>query len=170
MMYLLSSLVKVDLSYLQQPPLATIFILGLVTVISLVTSLLTLKATDLEDYRKMMIESSRVRYEMMEAIKSGDQRRISKAQRRQQELMKAQSKMTADRMKITLLTIVPIIIMWQILIRFFKDTTVAYMPFNAPLFGTELKIGGWYIFCSFATSIIFQRILGLTFEIGPNDY
>lgn len=169
MMYLLSSLVKVDLSYLQQPPLATIFILGLVTVISLVTSLLTLKATDL-DYRKMMIESSRVRYEMMEAIKSGDQRRISKAQRRQQELMKAQSKMTADRMKITLLTIVPIIIMWQILIRFFRDTTVAYMPFNAPLFGTELKIGGWYIFCSFATSIIFQRILGLTFEIGPNDY
>ena len=170
MMELLSILVKVDLSYLKQPPMATIFILGLVTVISLATSLLTLKATDLEEYRKMMIESSLIRHEMMEAMKSGNQRRISKAQRRQQELMRAQSKMTADRMKITLFTIIPIIIMWQILIRFFGETTIAYMPFNAPLFGTEFKIGGWYILCSFATSIIFQRILGLTFEIGPNDY
>ena len=170
MVWLLSSFVKINLSYLQQPPMATIFILGLVTVISLVTSLLTLKATDLEEYRKMMIESSHVRKEMMEAMKSGDQRRISKVQRRQQELMRTQSKITIDRMKIMLFTFVPIIIMWQILIKFYGSTTIARIPFNAPIFGSELKIGGWYILCSFATSIIFQRILGLTFEIGPNDY
>jgi uncharacterized membrane protein (DUF106 family) len=43
------------------------------------------------------------------------------------------------------------------------------MPFDAPLFGTELTMINWYFLCSISTNILFQRILGLTFEIEPRE-
>lgn len=169
MMSLISSLVFSDFSFLQQPPMATFFILILSTAISLVTTLANRRVIDLDEYREMMIESSRVREEMMAAMKSGNKRRISKAQNRQQELMRKQSKMSMDRMKIMLFFMIPFILIWQLLNRFFGGVTIAYMPFNAPFLGTNLNIGSWYILCSITTNIIISRALGLTFEIGPED-
>lgn len=168
-MDLISSLAGLDLSVLQQPPLATFFILGLVSVISLATTLLNRRVMNLDEYKKMMIESNRVRKEVMEAMRSGNQRAISKAQNKQQELMKAQQQMSSQRMKISLYTLIPILVMWQVLLNFFRGVIVAYMPFKAPFLSLELNVGGWYILCSFATSIVLQRVLGLTFEIGPED-
>lgn len=169
MMYLLVSLAAADFSFLQQPPMATVFILVLSATISLVTSLANRRVIDLDEYKNMMIESSHVRQELVAAMKSGNQRRISKAQNKQQELMKAQSKMSMDRMKIMLFFMIPFLLIWQFLGNFFGKTIIAYMPFNAPLFGTKLTIGNWYILCSIATNIIISRVLGLTFEIDPQE-
>jgi uncharacterized membrane protein (DUF106 family) len=169
MMDLLLSLAAVDFSFLQQPPMATIFILVLSATIGFVTSLANLRVIDLDEYKNMMIESSRVREETMAAMRSGNQRRISKAQKRQQELMKAQSKMSMDRMKIMLFFMIPFLLIWQVLGNFFGKTIIAYVPFNAPFFGTELTIGNWYILCSISTNIIISRVLGLTFEIDPKE-
>jgi uncharacterized membrane protein (DUF106 family) len=149
--------------------MATIFILFLSIVISLVTSLANRRIMNLEEYRKMMIESNRVRSEVMEAMRSGNQRRISKAQNRQKELMQAQSKMSMDRMKIMLFFMVPFLIIWQFLGNFFGKNIIAYMPFKAPFLGSELAIGYWYIICSITTNIIISRALGLTFEIDPEE-
>jgi uncharacterized membrane protein (DUF106 family) len=168
-MNVLTKLVSMDLAFLQQPPAATVFILLLSTGISLVTSFANLKVVDLDEYRKMMIESSKVRKEMMDAMKSGNQRRISKAQNRQQALMKQQSKMSMNRMKIMLFFMVPFLLIWRVLVGFFGRTTIAYMPFDAPVVGTDLTIGNWYIMCSVTTNIIISRVLGLTFEITPED-
>lgn len=169
MMGMLLSRVAVDLSFLQQPPMATIFILVLSATISLATSIANRRVIDLEKYKKMMIESSHVRQEMMAATKSGNQRRISKAQNRQQELMKAQSKMSMDRMKIMLFFMIPFLLIWQFLGNFFGKTIIAYVPFSAPFWGSELTIGNWYILCSIASNIIISRVLGLTFEIDPKE-
>lgn len=169
MMDMLLSLVAVDFSFLQQPPMATIFILVLSATISLATSIANRRVIDLEEYKKMMIESSHVRQEMMTATKSGNQRRISRAQNRQQELMKAQSKMSMDRMKTMLFFMIPFLLIWQFLGSFFGKTIIAYMPFSAPFWGSELTIGNWYILCSIASNIIISRVLGLTFEIDPKE-
>jgi uncharacterized membrane protein (DUF106 family) len=58
---------------------------------------------------------------------------------------------------------------WPVLGRFFGDVIIATMPFKAPLMGTDMKMFNWYFLCSIASSIIIQRVLGLTFEIGPED-
>jgi uncharacterized membrane protein (DUF106 family) len=43
------------------------------------------------------------------------------------------------------------------------------MPFNAPFFPEELTIGSWYLLCSLSVNIILSRIIGLTFEIDPDE-
>ena len=168
MIDLLSNLVSVDLGFLQQPPGATIFILVFTIVINLIMSFVNRRQMDLDSYRKMMIESTRVREELMAAMKSGNQRRISRAQNRQSELMKQQQESSMDRMKISMYFMIPFHLIWQFLGKFFGSGVIAYMPFNAPFFGSELTIGNWYILCSIMSNIIISRILGITFEIDPS--
>ena len=100
-MFPLSSLlltVAQNLDFLKTPPTATIAVLILSAGISLISSYVNRRAVNLDDYKKMMIESQRVQKQVMVAIKSGNQRQIDKAQKRQQELMSQQSKMTMNRM------------------------------------------------------------------------
>jgi uncharacterized membrane protein (DUF106 family) len=166
LLYILPAL---DISFLQEPPEATIFILFLSLVLGIVTSLANLRAVDLEEYRNMTLESHRVRQEMMEAMKSGNQSRIDRAQNRQQKLMSQQSKMTMERMKISLLFMIPFILIWQILGRFFGGATIAYFPVDLPLIPQEMSVANWYILCSITFNIIISRALGLTFEIEPEE-
>ncbi|MGD2142530.1 MAG: EMC3/TMCO1 family protein [Candidatus Bathyarchaeota archaeon] len=169
MIDLASSLASIQIDFLQQPPWATLFILGLTLVINIAMSFANRRVMDLEAYRRMMIESARVRKEVMEAMKSGNQRRISKAQNRQQELMKQQQQMSMGRLKLTLYFFIPFILIWTVLRNFFGNTIIAYMPFKAPFFNTEMSIGNWYILCSISINIVLSRIMGLTFEIDPDE-
>ncbi|MFQ6053573.1 MAG: EMC3/TMCO1 family protein [Candidatus Bathyarchaeia archaeon] len=172
MIDLFSNLATLDLSVLQQPPLSTLFILGLSMAISVVTSLSNRMVIDMEEFRSWTIESAHVRQELMEAMRSGNQRRIAKAQKKQQQMMATQQKMTMDRMKIMLFFFIPFILIWQVLGNFFKGIDyIALMPFEAPLIAPQgtLSISTWYIFCSISTNIIVSRILGLTFEIEPKE-
>ncbi len=116
-----------------------------------------------------MEESHHAQRELMAAMRSGNQRRISRAQRRQQEVSQAQLKMSGDRMKTTLFFMVPLLLLWPVLGNFFGRGIIAYMPFDAPLFGTKLNLVNWYFLCSISTNIIFQRVLGFTFEIEPAE-
>ena len=168
-MNLLSSLAAVDISFLQQPPWATFFILFLTLAINIVMSFANKRNMDLDAYRSVMIESAKVRKELMDAMKTGNQRRISRAQNRQQDLTKQQQQISMGRMKLTFYFMVPFILIWQFLNNFFGQGIIAYMPFNTPFSGTDLTIGNWYILCSFTINIILSRIFGITFEIDPED-
>jgi uncharacterized membrane protein (DUF106 family) len=169
MMNLLSSLASADLSSLQQPPMATILILLLSIALNLVIGFLGRRSMDLDEYRRVMRESRIAQQEVMAAMKSGNQRRISKAQKRQQELSQESMKISGNRMKTSVFYIIPLMLLWPVLGRFFGDAIIAHMPFKSPFSGLELKMGSWYVLCSLTTSIIIQRVLGLTFEIYPED-
>jgi len=170
MINLLSSLVSADFSNLKQPPMATILILLLAIALNLVMGFLGRRSMDLTEYRRVMTESRIVQQEVMAAMKSGNQRRISRAQKRQQEVSQATMKISGDRMKSSFFFIIPLLFLWQPLQRFFGDVIIATMPFKAPFMGgTEMKMFNWYFLCSIASSIITQRVLGLTFEYGPED-
>ncbi len=169
MMNLLSSLASADLSSLQQPPMSTILILLLSIVLNLVIGFVGRRSMDLDEYRRVMTESRIAQQEVMAAMKSGNQRRISKAQKRQQELSQESMKISGNRMKTSIFYIIPLMLLWPVLGRFFGDAIIAHMPFKSPFSGLELKMGSWYVLCSITTSIIIQRVLGLTFEIYPDE-
>ena len=166
---LLSSLASADFSNLKQPPMATILILLLTIALNLVMGFLGRRSIDLDEYRRISTESRVAQQELMAAMKGGNQRRISKAQKRQQELSQKMLKVTGNRTKTQLFYFIPLMLLWPVLRNFFGDAVVAYMPFKSPFSGLELKMGGWYVLCSIATNIIIQRVLGLTFEIDPED-
>ncbi len=170
MISMLSSLASADYSYLQQPPVATILILILSVAINIVIGFMGRRSMDLTEYRRVMTESRIVQQELMAAMKSGNQRRISRAQNRQQEISQATMKISGDRMKSSFFFLIPLMILWPVLGRFFGDAVIAIMPFRAPFTGgVEMKMFNWYFLCSIASSIITQRVLGLTFEYGPED-
>ncbi len=165
----IASLVSLNIDFLKQPPYATLVILLLTLVINVVMSYANKRSMDLPAYRKMMVGSARARKELMAAMKTGNQRRISKAQTKQNELMKATQKASSGRMKLTMYVMIPFLLIWQVLNGFVGKTIIAYMPFNAPFFPEELTIGNWYLLCSLSVNIVLSRIIGLTFEIDPDD-
>lgn len=163
------SQVLLDLSMYQQPPYATFAILGITLVLAAVTSFIGVRSMDLDQYRRLMIESSKARKEMMDATRSGNQRRIDKAQKRQADLMQQQSKMSMDRMKSSMLFTIPLILIWPSLGKFFGNTIVAFFPFDFPYIPREFTFIQWYLLCSFSLNVVLNRVLGLTFEIDPED-
>ena len=169
MIDLLSGITAVDLSFLQQPPMSTIFILLFSATVNLLMGLVSRRNLNLDEYRRTMTESQQAQKELMAAMRSGNQRRISRAQRRQQEASQAQMKISSDRMKASLFFMIPLLLGWQVLGNFFGKGIIAYVPFDAPLLGATLSMFNWYLLCSFATNIVFQRVLGLTFEIEPRE-
>jgi uncharacterized membrane protein (DUF106 family) len=166
---LLTVVTTLELSFLQEPPEATLFILLLSLVLGVATSFANRLVMNLDEYRRMTIESHRVRKEVMDAMKSGNQRNIDKAQKKQQELMSQQSRSTMDRMKISLFFMIPFLIIWRLLGSFFGGITIAFFPFKIPLIPENFSVANWYILCSITVNIIISRVLGLTFEIEPED-
>jgi uncharacterized membrane protein (DUF106 family) len=124
---------------------------------------------DLEKYRKLTIESTKARREVMKATRSGNQRRIDKAQKRQDEMMQEQSKMSMNRMRSSMLFTIPMVLVWPSFGRFFGGTVIAYFPFDFPRIPREFTFIQWYLLCSFTMNILLNRIFGLTFEIDPED-
>jgi uncharacterized membrane protein (DUF106 family) len=161
--------VLLELSTFKQPPYATLAIIAISMTLATITSYIGVRSLDLEQYRRLMIQSARARREVMEATRSGNQRRIDKAQKRQQELMQQQSKMSMDRMRSSMLFTVPMLLIWPSLGRFFGDTIVAYFPFDFPRIPREFTFIQWYLLCSFTMNVLMNRLFGLTFEIDPED-
>jgi len=166
---MLPTLVALELDFLKTPPMATYAILVIAVSLGLLTSFVNARMTDLKAYRRMMLDSARAQHQMMEAAKSGNQRAIDKAQKKQQEVMGQQSKMSMDRMKISLFFMIPFLLIWQLLGSFFGNTIIAYFPFQFPFIPLELSVANWYLICSFASSVLISRLLGLTFEIDPEE-
>jgi len=161
--------VLLDLTMYKQPPYATLAIMSISLVLGFITSFIGVRSMDLDQYKRLMIESSRARKELMDATRSGNQRRIDKAQKKQNELMQQQSKISMDRMRSSMLFTVPMLLVWPTLNRFFGDTVVANFPFDFPYIPRELKFIQWYLICSFSMNVILNRLFGLTFEIDPED-
>jgi uncharacterized membrane protein (DUF106 family) len=168
-MDLASLLSTLSLSFLREPPASTLFILLLSAGVNLAMGIANRMVIDLAEYRRWMIESSKLRREMMEAVRKGDQRKVARLQRRQQKMMAEQSKMTMERMKLMFLFFLPLIFIWNLLIKFFGRSAVAYMPFDAPWVGSSLNVTLWYILCSLSSNVVISRALGLTFEIEAGD-
>jgi len=161
--------IALELSQFQTAPMATLAIMGISIMLATVTSFIGVRSLDLENYKRLMIESSKARKEVMDATRSGNQRRIEKAQRKQQDLMAQQSKVSMDRMKGSMLFTLPMLLIWPSFGRFFGDTIVAYFPFNFPWIPMEFTFVQWYLMCSFSFNILLNRFFGLTFEIDPED-
>jgi uncharacterized membrane protein (DUF106 family) len=168
MIDLLPRLAAQSMDFLKEPPASTLFLMVLAFVVSAITTYISKRSMNVEEYRKSKEESSHAQQELMAALKSGNQRRIQKAQQRQKESQQTQMKNSNAQLKASLYTTIPIIIMWQILGRFYGVSTgVAWMPFHPIIFGRKLNYATWYVICSVTASLIMRRVFGLSFEIEP---
>jgi len=159
---------------LKDIPYSTIFIFALAALVSLLTTLVNRRFTDPEKSRAWRKEIADWSKEMRSAQRSNDKKALAKAMKNQQYIMKLQSKMMWQSMKVSLLFLVPLFIMWQVLGGFYTYTDpvtqlsapmpLAYFPglgatLPLPIFNYSLI--WWYLLCSLLFGTLFQHAFGL---------
>ena len=108
--------------------------------------------------------------EKQRATKLGDKKLLAKLKRREKRILQIQSKMLKRQTVTLVLNMGMFIGVWQILIFYLGNKTVAYLPFSIPLLTGPppypINLFYWYIICSFLSTTIASRILGVPMGLG----
>jgi uncharacterized membrane protein (DUF106 family) len=86
-------------------------------------------------------------------------------------MMKLQSQVAMERMKVSFIFIIPFYVVWIVLNGFFSHAcgaapcVVAFSPIPIPFVGTDISFFYWYLICSFTISLPLSRAFG----INPED-
>lgn len=158
---LLQALLDIPLNLI---PYSTLFIFGLALLISFLTTLVNRRFTDPEKSRSWRKEIADWNKEMREAQRSKDKKTLDKVMKKQQYIMKLQSKMMWQSMKVSLLFLIPLLLMWNILGSFYQTTPIAILPgvgatLPLPIFSGSLI--WWYLLCSLLFGTAFQHVFKL---------
>ncbi|HIE18100.1 TPA: DUF106 domain-containing protein [Candidatus Bathyarchaeota archaeon] len=108
--------------------------------------------------------------EKKRAAKLGDKKLLARLKRREKRILQIQSKMLKRQTVTLLLNMGMFIGVWQILIFYLGNKTVAYLPFSIPFVTGPppypMNLFYWYIICSFLSTTIASRILGVPMGLG----
>jgi uncharacterized membrane protein (DUF106 family) len=140
----------------------TLFILLLAATISFLTSLANRLLTNPEKSRAWRKEVMEWNEQLRKAQKKGDKKQIDKLMKKQQYILQVQSKMMWQSMKVTFLFLIPIILVWQFLIRTYGNVDIAFFPGIGPQLGPFSSLYWWYLLCSLLFGLVFSHMLGLT--------
>jgi len=154
---------------LQQRPYSTLFIFGIAALVSMLTTLVNRLIANPQKSKEQRKEVSEWNKELREAQRAKDKKTIEKLMKKQQYIMKMQTKMMWSSMKVSLLFLVPLLLMWQFLGGFYtKDglsIAVAIFPgvgANLPLPMFSASLIWWYLLCSLFFGTAFSHVFGLT--------
>jgi len=150
--------------FLRVIPYSTFFIVGIAFLISLATTLLNRKFIDKEKFAKWREEISRWNADKGRAKKTGDKKLMVKVKKQELQMLQMQSKMQFQGIKVFLITFIPLFIVWQVLIGFFGNAPVAYIPLLGEPYPLPYFL--WYLFCFYFVNTILSRVLGVEMGMG----
>jgi len=146
-------------------PSSTLLTLLIAAVLGLLSTAANRLLVDVKRVATVTKEVNAWRREFDKARKSNDKQLLAKLTKKQQAMMKLQSQVAFDRMKVSFIFILPFWGVWIILSSFFGESIVAVSPIEIPFAGAELSFFYWYLICSFTISLPLSRIFG----INPED-
>jgi len=145
-----------------------------VFLVSLLMSFLSIgirqKLINQEQFMQWQAEIKAWNEEKSMAAKTGDKKLLARLKRREKRILQIQSKMFKKQMIILILNMAMFIGVWQILIFYLGDKSVAYLPFAIPFVPGAppypLSLFYWYIVCSFFSTSLVSRVLGVPMSFG----
>ena len=146
-------------------PASTLLTLAIAGSMGLISTAANRLLVDVKRVAAVTKEVNAWRKEFDRARKSNDKQLLAKMTKKQQAMMKLQSKVAFDRMKVSFIFIIPFWGVWIVLSSFFGANVVAFSPLQIPFVGTDLTFFYWYLICSFTISLPLSRIFG----INPED-
>jgi len=151
---------------LRNPPYSTLFVIAIAFSISLATTLLNRRFMNKEQTDAWQQEINKWNTDKNLAKRTGDKKLLAKVKKQEPRILQLQSKMFSQRMKTFLITFIPLIALWQVLIGFFQNTPVARLPgiYSGQIL--DLPFFYWYLICSFLVGTILSRITGVQMEMG----
>ena len=146
-------------------PQSTVFTVGIAIALGLMSSTAAKLLVNYDMVRNSMREVKAWRKEMDKAKKANDQQTLSKLMKKNQAMMKLQSRASMEQFKVTAVTFVPFLLLWYLLNAVFSagpgPHIVAISPFPLPMVGTQLNFVSWYFLCSFAVNFPMMRLFGI---------
>lgn len=144
--------------WLRLIPSSTLFILLLSMSLSFLTALANRLLTNREQLSAWRKEVARWNEDFKKARKSGDKKLLAKVKGKERNILKLQSKMMWQSMKVSFIFMIPFILIWQLLMGFYGGATVVYIP------GLEggLPLIWWYMLCSFTSGTLIMKALGVS--------
>jgi len=146
-------------------PASTLLTLAIAGTMGVISTAANRLLVDVKRVAQVTREVNAWRKEFEKARKSNDKQLLAKVTKKQQAMMKLQSKMAFERMKVSFIFIIPFWAIWIVLSSFFGETVVAFSPIPIPFAGDELPFFYWYLICSFTISLPLTRLFG----INPED-
>ncbi|MEM1507904.1 MAG: EMC3/TMCO1 family protein [Candidatus Bathyarchaeia archaeon] len=149
---------------LLSPPISTFFVMFIAFISSLVTALINRKFIDRKMLAEWQKEISAWNAERELARKIGDKKLMAKVKKQEVRIMQIKARISMQQTKVWLITFIPFLIMWWLLIFFYGNRPVAFMP----LLGEKVEIPFffWYIICQFFFNFLISRILNVEMGFG----
>jgi len=142
-------------------PRSTFFVMGLALILGLTSSTAAKLLVDYDMIRKTAKEFQAWRKEVDAAKKANDNQTLSKLMKKQQAMMKLQSRASMEQFKVTAVTFVPFLLLWYLFNAVFAGQIVAISPWQLPLAGINLNFVSWYFLSSFAVNFPMMRLFGI---------
>ncbi|MCI5866658.1 MAG: EMC3/TMCO1 family protein [Methanosphaera sp.] len=170
--FILTPLMSLDAT--PSNPIFTIFLIA--AIISFIIVVFQKILIDYDKMHELQDEMKQLQDEMRAAQSSGDPKALAKVQKKQMELLPKNTELMKMQMKPTILTMIPILIIYYGMI---FNHTISHVVINiaAPqyylllipiwnIFWTQanpltINFFGWYLLVSFTMSFIFRRLFGL---------
>lgn len=161
--------------WLLEPPGSTIFILCISMLVMFITSLSNRVLVNQEQMRAWKREIDKMKREidkmqqMKKAKGTDDKKLLERVRRKQLEMMRLQSKISWQSMKVMPISFICAIVVWYLLlIPSYGGNAVAYLPglprvdaaVNLPILGKIPSLLWWYALCSMLFSSVFSRLFG----------
>jgi len=146
-------------------PASTLMTLAIAGTLAVISTAANRLLVDVKHVAQVTREVNAWRKEFEKARKSNDKQLLAKVTKKQQAMMKLQSRVAFDRMKVSFVFILPFWAVWIVLSSFFGEHVVAFSPIQIPFVGTNLTFFYWYLICSFTISLPLTRISG----VNPED-
>jgi uncharacterized membrane protein (DUF106 family) len=168
-------------SYLAQPPIVTLIVLGVSVVMSFSSSFINSRfmpkehRQKLRNLQKKISAMTKEKNAMMKEAKStGDKKLLKKAQKQEKQILQLQTQslsLSSKQFRVLPITMGLFFVVWLLLTGsilgmkifespFIGPDPVAYLPWIDGVM--PLTLFYWYLICSFLSSAIFTRIFGLT--------
>ena len=168
-------------SYLAQPPVVTLIVLGVSVVMSFSSSFINSRfmpkehRQKLRQLQKKISSMNKEKSAMMKEAKStGDKKLLKKAQKLEKQVLQLQTQslsMSSKQFRVLPITMGIFFVVWLLLTGsilgmkifdspFIGPDPVAYLPWIDGVM--PLTLFYWYLICSFLSSAIFTKIFGLT--------
>lgn len=140
---------------LESPPYLTFFAALIAFLLTLTSTLTNRRFIDRQLLAEFQKEFSEWRVKMEQAKKTGDKKLMAKLKKDEVRIMQMRAKVSSQQLKVMLITFVPFMAIWWVLIPYFYKPA-AFMP----LFGAKIDIpfSIWYIICFFFFHLILSKI------------
>jgi uncharacterized membrane protein (DUF106 family) len=124
--------------------------------------------TDVDLLAKHEIEIKRYTQQLQSATRKNDRSSLRTLRRREQEIRELQAFVSRQRMKVSLITMGPFMLIFILLnLAFSSVGVITTLPFDFPFIGKNLHFNTWYIFCYFTAYLPLSRVFHVSVEAQP---